>query len=102
MGYIRSFIGLAGSPGKKPREPGFDLAAELCHKAARDFGSDIFSRPVTVKDPFNRYDFRQVLGAPGLHEVNVGRGSIQAIFLGQNWSYGAATKRPQGFDFTPQ
>jgi len=61
---------------------------------------DSLSAVVTVQDPFDRYRFRQVLAAPGLHEVDVSRGSIRAVFVGLSWSFGAAQKRPQTFDFS--
>jgi hypothetical protein len=54
---------------------------------------------VTVQDPLNRYRFKQVIDTPTLREVSEGRGRIQAAFVGLTWAFGAATKRPQGFDF---
>ncbi|HEX2818120.1 MAG TPA: outer membrane beta-barrel family protein [Phenylobacterium sp.] len=61
--------------------------------------SDSFSAVVTVQDPLNRYRFKQVIDTPTLREVSEGRGRIQAAFVGLTWAFGAATKRPQGFDF---
>lgn len=61
--------------------------------------SDALSAVVTVQDPFNAYRFRQVLDTPTLHETTVGRGRIQAAFFGLTYSFGAAQKRPQTFDF---
>ena len=43
---------------------------------------------------------RRVIDTPLLHEVNVDRGRIQAAFVGLTWSFGAAQKRPQTFDFS--
>jgi outer membrane receptor protein involved in Fe transport len=61
--------------------------------------SDSLAAVVTVQDPLHSFRFRQVYDAPGLHEVSTGRGNSQAVYLGLNWSFGAATKRPPGFDF---
>jgi outer membrane receptor protein involved in Fe transport len=61
--------------------------------------NDSLSAVVTVQDPTNSYRFRQVLDTPLLHQVNEGRGRIQAGFVGLTWSFGAAQKRPQTFDF---
>ena len=78
---------------------GFQDPMVLVFLGYRHKFSDSLSAVVTVQDPFDTYHFRQVLDAPGLHEVSVGRGAIQAVFVGLNWSFGAAQKRPQGFDF---
>ncbi|MFL5298179.1 MAG: TonB-dependent receptor domain-containing protein [Phenylobacterium sp.] len=61
--------------------------------------SDDLSFVVTAQDPFKIYRFRQVIDTPTLHEVNVDRGRIQAAFVGLTWTFGAAQKRPQTFDF---
>jgi outer membrane receptor protein involved in Fe transport len=62
--------------------------------------SDALSAVVTVQDPTNIY--RQVtrIDSPGLTERTVDRGRIQAAFVGLTWSFGAAQKRPQTFDFS--
>lgn len=64
--------------------------------------NDSLSGVVTVQDPTNSYRFRQVLDTPLLHQINEGRGRIQAAFVGLTYSFGAAQKRPQTFDFQPQ
>jgi hypothetical protein len=61
--------------------------------------SDALSAVVTVQDPTNSYRFRQVIDTPLLRETVVNHGRIQAAFVGLTYSFGAAQKRPQTFDF---
>jgi hypothetical protein len=61
--------------------------------------NDSLSAVATVQDPLNRYRFKQVIDTPTLREISEGRGRIQAAFLGLTWTFGAAQKRPQTFDF---
>jgi outer membrane receptor protein involved in Fe transport len=61
--------------------------------------SESLSAVVTIQDPLDSYRFERIIESPALKERTVGRGSIQAAFVGLSWSYGAFTKRPQTFDF---
>ena len=61
--------------------------------------SDMVSGVVTVQDVFNTIRFRQVLDTPVLRDRVEFRPQVQAIYLGLNWTFGAAQKRPQTFDF---
>jgi outer membrane receptor protein involved in Fe transport len=61
--------------------------------------SNALSAVVTVQDPTNIYRQRTRIESPGLTERTVDRGRIQAAFVGLTWSFGAAQKRPQTFDF---
>jgi outer membrane cobalamin receptor len=61
--------------------------------------SDRLSFVLTAQDLFNGFRYRQTLDTPTLHQITVSRGRIRAAFVGLNWSFGAATKKPQGFDF---
>ena len=81
---------------------GYQDATFLMFLGYRHKFSDSLAAVVTVQDPLHSFRFRQVYDAPGLHEVSTGRGNSQAVYLGLNWSFGAAQKRPQGFDFQPQ
>jgi len=80
---------------------GFQDPMTLVFLGYRHKFDDSLSAVVTAQDPFDHYRFRQVLDSPGLHEMDVGRGSIRAVFVGLNWSFGAAQKRPPTFDFSP-
>jgi hypothetical protein len=68
--------------------------------------NDSLSAVVTVQDVFNTVKFRQVIDTPTLSERVVGRPHVQAAYVGLTWSFGAAQKKPQTFDFnggaTPQ
>lgn len=61
--------------------------------------SDNLSGVITAQDPIDRYRFIQVIDSPALYERIVSRGRLQAAYVGLTWSFGAATKRPQSFDF---
>jgi outer membrane receptor protein involved in Fe transport len=61
--------------------------------------SDQLSFVFTAQDPLNSYRFRQRIDTPTLHERTVDRGRIRAAFVGFTWTYGAAAKKPQTFDF---
>ncbi|MDB5443337.1 MAG: TonB-dependent receptor [Phenylobacterium sp.] len=76
-------------------EPMFLVFAGYRHKF-----SDSLSGVITTQDPFDIYRFRQVIDTPTLHEHGTGRGRIQSAFVGLTWSFGAATKKPQSFDFS--
>jgi outer membrane receptor protein involved in Fe transport len=54
---------------------------------------------VTVQDAIDHYRYVQVLDTPTLREHSVDRGRLQSAYLGLTWSFGAATKKAQGFDF---
>ena len=64
--------------------------------------SDSLSGVVTVQDPFDTYRFRQTIESPALREQQEGRARIQAAYVGLSWTFGAAQKRPQTFDFGQQ
>jgi len=76
-------------------EPMFLLFAGYRHRF-----SDSLSGVITTQDPFDVYRFRQVIDTPILREHSTGRGRIPAAFVGLTWSFGAATKKPQAFDFS--
>jgi outer membrane receptor protein involved in Fe transport len=61
--------------------------------------SDALSAVVTVQDPTNMYRFRQVIDTPVLKERVDNHARIQAAFFGLTYSFGAARKRPETFDF---
>jgi outer membrane receptor protein involved in Fe transport len=85
---------------KKLLPQGFTEPMFLMFLGYRHRFSDALSFVATVQDPTDTYRFRQVLDSPGLHEVTGGRGRIQSGFVGLSWSFGAAQKRPQTFDFS--
>jgi len=62
--------------------------------------SDALSLVVTAQDPFDIYRLVQHIDTPALRERIDNRGRIQAAFVGLTWSFGAATKKPQSFDFS--
>ena len=78
---------------------GFQEPMTLVFLGYRHKFSDALSAVVTIQDPTDSYRFRQVLDTPTLHERILGRGRIQAAFLGLTYSFGAARKRPETFDF---
>jgi hypothetical protein len=61
--------------------------------------SDALSFVVTVQDPTDSYRQRTFIDTPLLHQHVTARGRIQAAFFGLTYSFGAAQKRPQTFDF---
>jgi hypothetical protein len=61
--------------------------------------SDSLSGVITVQDPIDRYHSIEVIDSPTLQERIVSRGRLQAGYVGLTWTYGAAAKKPQGFDF---
>ena len=54
---------------------------------------------VTVQDVFKTFRFRQVLNTSVLRERSQFAPQAQAVYLGLTWTFGAAQKRPQTFDF---
>jgi outer membrane receptor protein involved in Fe transport len=63
--------------------------------------NDSLSAVVTVQDVFGSLKFRQIIDTPTLRQRIEGRPHIQAAYVGLTWSFGAAQKRPQTFDFNP-
>jgi outer membrane receptor protein involved in Fe transport len=61
--------------------------------------SDALSAVVTVQDPTNMYRFRQVIDTPLLKETVDNHARIRAAFFGLTYSFGAAKRRPETFDF---
>ena len=61
--------------------------------------NDSLSAVVTAQDVFGTLRFRQVIDTPTLRDRSGGKPDIQAAFVGLTWSFGAAQKRPQTFDF---
>jgi outer membrane receptor protein involved in Fe transport len=61
--------------------------------------SDALSFVVTVQDPTDSYRQHTVLDTPTLHRNVTDKGRIQAAFFGLTYSFGAARKRPDTFDF---
>jgi hypothetical protein len=57
------------------------------------------SAVVTAQDLFNTLRFRQVVETPTLRYQQQFEPAVQAAYVGLTWSFGAATKRPQAFDF---
>jgi hypothetical protein len=78
---------------------GFTEPMVLTFLGYRHKFSESLSGVVTVQDPFNTYRFRQTIESPALRETVEGRGRIQAAYVGLSWTFGAAQKRPQTFDF---
>jgi hypothetical protein len=78
---------------------GFSEPMLLTFLGYRHKFDDRLSFVFTSQDPFDIYRFRQVYDTPLLHEHVVDRGRIQAAFVGLTWSFGAAAKKPQAFDF---
>jgi outer membrane receptor protein involved in Fe transport len=60
---------------------------------------DSLSAVVTVQDVFGTIHFRGVVDTPTLHDVQQFKPQVQAVYLGLAWTFGAAQKRPQTFDF---
>ena len=63
--------------------------------------NDSLSAVVTVQDLFGSLRFRGVVDTPTLRDINSSKPAVQAAFIGLNWTFGAANKRPKdpGFDF---
>jgi outer membrane receptor protein involved in Fe transport len=78
---------------------GFSEPMVLTFMGYRHKLSDQLSFVFTAQDPLNSYRFRQRIDTPTLKERTVDRARVRAAFVGLNWSFGAATKKPQGFDF---
>ncbi|HEY2753714.1 MAG TPA: TonB-dependent receptor [Phenylobacterium sp.] len=57
------------------------------------------SAVVTAQDLFNTLRFRQVVETPTLRYQQQFEPAVQAAYVGLTWSFGAAAKRPQAFDF---
>jgi outer membrane receptor protein involved in Fe transport len=62
---------------------------------------DSFSLVATAQDVLATFRFGNTINTPTLRERNRGVPSIQAVFVGFTWNFGAPNKRPrdQGFDF---
>ena len=96
----KDLIQINGSVNAKRLLPqGFSDPMTLIFLGYRHKFSDALSFVFTAQDPFNIYRQRLVVDTPVLHEVNTDRGRIRAAFVGLTWSFGAAQKRPQTFDF---
>jgi outer membrane cobalamin receptor len=78
---------------------GFSEPVVLMFLGYRHKFDDSLSFAFTTQDPFDVYRFRQVFDTPLLRERSTDRGRIQAAFVGLTWSFGAAAKKPQAFDF---
>jgi outer membrane receptor for ferrienterochelin and colicin len=78
---------------------GFQDPMTLVFLGYRHKFSDALSFVVTVQDPTDMYRQNIVLDTPVLHRRVKDRGRIQAAFFGLTYSFGAAQKRPQTFDF---
>jgi hypothetical protein len=61
--------------------------------------SDALSFVVTAQDPTDSYRQVRVIDTPLLHVRTTDSARIQAVFFGLTYSFGAAQKRPQTFDF---
>jgi hypothetical protein len=61
--------------------------------------NDSLSAVATAQDVLGSFRFGSVIDTPTLRDRNSGKPNFQAVFVGLNWSFGAATKRPQAFDF---
>jgi outer membrane receptor protein involved in Fe transport len=63
--------------------------------------NDSWSAVVTAQDLFGTLKFRRVIDTPTLRDVNGGKPTLQAVFVGFTWNFGAPAKRPRdtGFDF---
>ena len=96
----KDLLQINGSVNAKRLLPqGFTDPMTLIFLGYRHRFSDALSFVITAQDPFNIYRQRLVVDTPILHEVNIDRGRIRAAFVGLTWSFGAAQKRPQTFDF---
>jgi outer membrane receptor protein involved in Fe transport len=78
---------------------GFQDPMTLVFLGYRHKFTDALSLVVTVQDPTNSYRFRQVIDTPLLKEVVENHARIRAAFIGLTYSFGAARKRPDTFDF---
>jgi len=78
---------------------GFREPMALLFLGYRHRFSEALSGVITAQDPFDTYRSVQVIDTPALRERTVNRARIQAAFIGLTWSFGAASKRPQSFDF---
>jgi outer membrane receptor protein involved in Fe transport len=78
---------------------GFQEPMTLVFLGYRHKFSDALSAVVTVQDPTNMYRFRQVIDTPLLKETVDNHARIRAAFFGLTYSFGAARKRPETFDF---
>jgi outer membrane receptor protein involved in Fe transport len=78
---------------------GFQDPMTLIFLGYRHKFSDALSFVVTVQDPTDMYRQHIELDTPILHRRTTDRGRIQAAFFGLTYSFGAAQKRPQTFDF---
>jgi outer membrane receptor protein involved in Fe transport len=80
---------------------GFNEAQFQSFLGYRHKFSDKLSGVVTLQDVFNTIRFRQTVDSPVLRERLQFKPQVQAVYLGLAWTFGAAQKRPQTFDFGP-
>lgn len=81
---------------------GFNEAQFQSFLGYRHKFNDKLSGVVTVQDVFGTIRFRQVVDSPVLRERVQFKPQVQAVYLGLAWTFGAAQKKPQTFDFGPQ
>jgi len=78
---------------------GFNEAQFQSFLGYRHKFSEKLSGVATVQDVFQTIRFRQVVDSPVLRERLQFKPNVQAVYLGLAWTFGAAQKRPQTFDF---
>ncbi|WP_372781393.1 TonB-dependent receptor domain-containing protein [Phenylobacterium sp.] len=61
--------------------------------------NDSLSAVVTAQDLFASLRFRQIIDTPTLRDRAQFQPAIRSVFVGLAWTFGAAQKRPQTFDF---
>jgi outer membrane receptor protein involved in Fe transport len=78
---------------------GFNEAQFASFLGYRHKFSEKLSGVVTLQDVLKTIRFRQVVDSPVLRERLQFKPNVQAVYLGLAWTFGAAQKRPQTFDF---
>jgi outer membrane receptor protein involved in Fe transport len=86
---------------KRLTPQGFNDANFISFLGYRHKFNDSLSAVVTAQDLFGTLKFRRVIDTPTLRDINGGKPTLQAVFVGFTWNFGAANKRPRdpGFDF---